>query len=130
ALSWALTGVALSAAAAVGQRLGIAPGETSAFWKSTGRLSGGSMDPNALGVLCGLAIVPATGTLLFAPRRRLLAAAAVVLLALGLLLSGSRSGMLVGGAGVAALVLVSRGRRWWGPVGIALALAGVAASGI
>ena len=54
------------------RRLGLPPGETSAFWKLTGRLSGGAIDPNALGLLSGLAFVAAVAWLLAAGRRRAL----------------------------------------------------------
>ena len=110
-LSAALAGVTASAALALGERVGLAPGETSAFWRMTGRLSGGAVDPNALGLLCGLALVVTVARLRADPRRRPLRAAASAVLAAGLVLSGSRSGLLVVIAGVALLVWIAASRR-------------------
>src|SRR5262249_43288555 len=56
ALRTALLGVAISAAAAVLQMVGLLPQETRSFWKLTKRLSGGAVDPNSLGLLCALAL--------------------------------------------------------------------------
>ncbi|HEY1252432.1 MAG TPA: O-antigen ligase family protein [Thermoanaerobaculia bacterium] len=116
-LGAALSGVAVSAALALGQRAGVAPAETNGFWKLTGRLSGGAVDPNALGMLCGMAAVVALGRLFsaipaIAVERRGGAvrwAVTAALCAAGLALSGSRSGLLVAGLGVAFL-LFSAGR--------------------
>ncbi len=111
-LSAALSGVAVSAAFAVAQRWGLAPGETSEFWRSTGRLSGGAVDPNALGLLCGLASVAAVARLWTDTGRRARSAAVAVLCAAGLVLSGSRSGFLVAGLGLILLVVAAgRARR-------------------
>ncbi len=55
-----LSGVAVSAALALLQRVRLAPPENG-YWKMTGRLSGGAVDPNALGMLCGMAAVVALG---------------------------------------------------------------------
>ncbi len=101
----ALAGTGLSAAVALGERIGIAPGETSAFWKLTGRMSGGAMDPNALGILCGLAACVAATLAVFGSRRRAAAAGLALLLVGGLALSGSRSGL--GLLAVGLLVLLS-----------------------
>ena len=105
ALGAALAGCGLSGAAAVAERLGLGPGETSAFWKMTGRLSGGAIDPNALGLLCGLSLVVAAAWLLGAASFRGRALALAAACSAGLVLSGSRSGMLLTGVGLAALVL-------------------------
>jgi len=127
ALGAALLGCAASGIAAVAERLGLPPGETSTFWRMTGRLSGGAIDPNALGVLCGLALVAAVAALFFgagAGRIRSLAIAAA--LGAGLVLSGSRSGLLAAGVGLAALVLAPRlsaGRRLLLAAGCAAGLA-------
>jgi O-antigen ligase len=104
ALRASLAGIGLAGALAVAERLGLPPGETNAFWKMTGRLSGGAIDPNALGVLCGLALV-ASAAWLFTPGSRRAAAAVAAGSAAGLVLSGSRSGVLLAGVGVLALVL-------------------------
>lgn len=108
ALSAALYGVALSAGLAIAQREGLAPPERSAFWKITGRLSGGAVDPNALGLLCGLSLVVALARARSDPRRRWVWAGIALMLTAGLVLSGSRSGLLVSGLGLLALV-VARG---------------------
>ncbi len=105
ALQAALAGCGLSGAAAVAERLGLAPAETSGFWRMTGRLSGGAIDPNALGILCGLALVAAAAALLGGRSGRGRTVAVTVACSAGLALSGSRSGMLLAGVGVAALLL-------------------------
>jgi O-antigen ligase len=112
ALTAATWGVAVSAAVAVAARAGIGPGETSAFWRMTGRSSGASVDPNALGLLCALALVAALSALASGGRK------ALALLALpaaaGLYLSGSRSGIgaaAVGGALLLVLPGVTARRR-------------------
>lgn len=124
ALSAALAGITASAALAVGQRLGLAPAETSEFWRMTGRLSGGAVDPNALGLLCGLGLVVALARLGTESARRLLAAGMTLLLTAGLLLSGSRSGLLAAGLGLLVMVLSPErsGRRRLALWAVALAL--------
>ena len=127
ALLTALSAAAVSAFAAVLQRLGVLPGETSGFWKMTGRLSGGAIDPNALGLLCALALVVTAARLMSAGPRRAAAAAAAVVLAAGLILSGSRSGLLAAALGFSVLVLSpgvsARARLLLGAVGAVLVLA-------
>jgi len=108
ALRAALAGCALSGACAVAERLGLPPGETSAFWRMTGRLSGGAIDPNALGLLSGLAFVAAAAWLLAAGVRRAAPLALAAGSAAGLVLSGSRSGLLLVTVGMAALVCAPR----------------------
>jgi O-antigen ligase len=104
-LAAALAGCAVSALAALGQRAGLAPGETSGFWKLTGRLSGGAIDPNALGMLCAMALVAAVALLLSPPRGRAWPLALAAASAAGLALSGSRSAILVVAVGIVALGL-------------------------
>src|SRR6185436_12288615 len=104
----ALAGCALSGACAVAERLGLPPGETSAFWRMTGRLSGGAIDPNALGLLSGLAFVAAVAWLLAAGVRRAVPIALAAGSAAGLVLSGSRSGLLLVTVGMVALVCAPR----------------------
>ena len=104
ALRAALAGIGLSGAFAAAERLGLPPGETNPFWKMTGRLSGGAIDPNALGILCALALV-ASAARIFAPGSRRAAALVAAGSAAGLVLSGSRSGVLLAAVGVLALVL-------------------------
>lgn len=103
ALRAAGLGVCVSAAAAVLQLAGILAPETRPFWRMTNRLAGGAADPNSLGLLCALVLV-----LLLARMRRgalgSLGPAAAVLLAAGLLLSGSRAGLLLLLLGVLGLV--------------------------
>ena len=127
ALLTALSATAVSAFAAVLQRLGVLPGETSGFWKLTDRLSGGAIDPNALGLLCALAFVVTAARLMPAGPRRAAAAAAAVVLAAGLILSGSRSGLLAAALGLLVLVLSpgvsARARLLLGAAGAALLLA-------
>ena len=120
ALEAALAGTAVSAAAAVLQRLALLPPEAHPFWRLTGRLSGGAADPNSLGLLCGIALVVAAGRWIDA-RRRGLAAAGVALFAGGLLLSGSRSGLLVAGGSLVLLLILRRRARSARIVGLAAA---------
>jgi len=118
----ALIGTALSAFVAVLQAAGLGPAEARPFWKITGRLSGGATDPNALGILCGLAIPVLVAQVLRRDRPGW-ALPALLPLPLGLALSGSRSGFLMavfGGAAVIALAPVGRRLR------AAVALAAVA----
>jgi O-antigen ligase len=114
ALTAATWGVALSAAAALASRVGIGPGEATAFWRATGRSSGASTDPNALGLLCGLAAVVtlacvaagnAAQKVAGGPGRRALAAL-IVPVAIGLFLSGSRSGIGLATVGAALLLVL------------------------
>ncbi|MBC8645979.1 MAG: hypothetical protein H7X85_02355, partial [Thermoanaerobaculia bacterium] len=120
ALMAALAGVSVSAFAAILQRAGVLSGESRSFWKLTGRLSGGAMDPNALGLLCALsatvtavwiAVAPERRAWLFAPRRRGWLVAPLLLMLAGLLLSGSRSGLIVPMIGLPAVLLLRRRAR-------------------
>jgi O-antigen ligase len=115
----ALIGTALSAFLAVLQAAGLGPAEARPFWKLTGRLSGGATDPNALGILCGLAI-PVLVAFALRRDRPGWALPALLPLLLGLALSGSRSGFLMavfGGGAVIALAPVGGRLR----AGLALA---------
>ena len=104
ALSASLAGTGISAAVAILQRAGAMPDEAKAYWKLTGRLGGGAVDPNSLGLLCALLLLVAfAGALRAAGGRRIAAAALGVLLAAGLFLSGSRSGFLLVTASVVLL---------------------------
>jgi O-antigen ligase len=123
ATSAALVGTAVSAFLAVLQAARILPEETRPFWKLTGRLSGGATDPNALGLLCGLAI-PVLIALALRPRKPRWALPALCSSTVGIVLSGSRSGFLVAVLGGAAAVVLSPGRR---RIRAAVALAGVVA---
>jgi O-antigen ligase len=138
-LQAALAGIAVSAAAAVLQAVGLFPEESRPFWRLTGRHSGGATDPNALGLLCGLGIVVLLARAVGRMDRTRRAIGLLLLLLFGLVLSGSRSGFLVavlgcamvialapirgrlraglavGGLGLALLVLLLRG--WPGAVG-------------
>ena len=105
ALQAALLGCGVSGVLAVAERLGLPPGETSAFWKMTGRLSGGAIDPNALGMLSGLALVAAAAWLLTPETRRGTPLFVAAGSAAGLVLSGSRSGFLAAGVGAVVLLL-------------------------
>ncbi len=92
-LAAALAGAALTAAAAILQRLSLLPGERNPFWKATGRLSGGAVDPNSLGLISALALVLAVA--LVGGRGRRLALLLLPVFSASLFLSGSRSGLLV-----------------------------------
>lgn len=93
----------------------------------TGRLSGGAVDPNALGLLCGLASVVALHRAATDPARRVRSVALAALAAAGLVLSGSRSGLLAAGLGLLFLLLApSRSRRRLLVLVGAAVLAGVA----
>lgn len=108
ALAVALGGVAVSALASVLERYGILPGETRRFWLMTGRLSGGAIDPNSLGVLCGLSLLPALWLAAGRDVRPVRALLAAIPFGIGLFLSGSRSGFILLFGGL-LLLLVSRG---------------------
>ena len=90
----ALTGTGIAAAAAILQRFDLLPAERNSFWKMTGRLSGGASDPNSLGMVAALALVLAA-PFLRGPGRRWPALLAAALFAAALILSGSRSGLLL-----------------------------------
>ena len=123
ALSAVLLGCAVSGALAVLEKLGLAPGEVNEFWKLTGRLSGGAIDPNALGILCAMGLVVSASELAGSRGgavRWIVAAAAQ---SAGLVLSGSRSAVVLLAAALLALLAapgIPVRRR------IALALAGLA----
>ncbi len=115
ALPACVAGIAVSALAAVLQRLGPLSSRAGPYWKMTGRLEGGSVDPNSLGLLCALALLVAITYAASGPPARRRAATGgvlVLLLAAGLLLSGSRSGMAVAAGSLLLLFFVSafRGR--------------------
>lgn len=122
AVAAALLGTGVSAAAAVLQRFSVLPAERHPFWKITGRLSGGAVDPNSLGLLCAMAIVLAVAAWGGAGRR-MPALAGVLLFGTGLLLSGSRSGLLV----VAGSLLLLPIARRAAPSARVLAIAAAAA---
>ncbi len=110
-LGAALAGVAVSAAAAVLQWAGVLSPEARPYWRLTGRLGGGSVDPNSLGLLCALLFVVALARALAsgAPGRvrvrgRATALAALLLLGAGIGLSGSRSAVLMAGFEVVLLL--------------------------
>jgi len=98
ALRAALVGVAVSAGVALLQRLSILPGEMRPFWRMTGRLSGASSDPNSLGLLCGLALLAGGAVWSRGGTAKIGGALAVLVFGTGLILSGSRSGLLVAAA--------------------------------
>ncbi|MEP7133258.1 MAG: O-antigen ligase family protein [Acidobacteriota bacterium] len=136
ALSASIAGTALSALAAVFQRLNAIPSRGGAYWKMTGRLEGGAVDPNSLGLLCALGLLAAMATANPARpgrgRGRGSAAWSIVvslLLGAGLLLSGSRSGLAVA-AGSLALVLFLPAFRGRARAAAAAALVALAAAGV
>jgi O-antigen ligase len=128
ALRASLLGVCASALAAVLQRAGLFPQETKPYWKMTGRIGGGAADPNSLGLLCALALVLVAARLWRSGARPGVGPLAALVLAGGLFLSGSRTGLLLALAGILVLFLArglpSRARL----AGLAL-LAAVAVAG-
>jgi O-antigen ligase len=132
ALLWALAGTAASAAVAIAARLRLISTETNSYWRTVGRFSGGALDPNALGILCACAVLVATALAASAAgRRRALAALALPVLAAGLALSGSRSGLGLAAIGLVGL-LFARGlpTRWrlLAVIAVAALVVGLAAS--
>ncbi|MDQ6892917.1 MAG: O-antigen ligase family protein [Acidobacteriota bacterium] len=107
AVTAALWGVGVSSAAALLQAGGILPAEVRPYWRLTERLSGGAVDPNSLGLLSALLLLVAAGGALGRGRARLLSAFFAILLVAGLVVSGSRSGVLLAG-GAAAVLLFAR----------------------
>src|SRR5215472_5768290 len=89
ALRAAFWGGSVSALAALLQRFGALPPETRRFWKLTGRLAGGAMDPNSLGLLCAMLLIVAISLLLSHESRSVFEIVASALLFVGLFLSGS-----------------------------------------
>ena len=126
AMRAAVIGTAVSALLAVLRAGGVGPRETRPFWLLTGRLSGGATDPNALGLLCGLAIPVALAFVVARPRPRW-AIGALVPLPFGLALSGSRSGfaiaVLASAVVIARASLARRGRLALAAVALALTMA-------
>lgn len=112
AIRAAAIGTAASAVVAVLQALGVGPRESRSFWLLTGRLSGGATDPNALGLLCGLAI-PIVLSFVLARERARWAFWTLVPLPIGLALSGSRSGFAIAVLGSAVVIArAALGGRW------------------
>ncbi|HVE65761.1 MAG TPA: O-antigen ligase family protein, partial [Thermoanaerobaculia bacterium] len=126
ALRAALIGTAISALLTLFQVFGAGLLEKRPFWRLTGRLSGGASDPNALGLLCGLAIPVVLSYLVDRARPRW-AIWTLVPLPVGLALSGSRSGFLIAVIGSAIVIarapLAGRWRIAAAAAVLALALA-------
>jgi O-antigen ligase len=99
ALAGSLAGVAVSAAFAILQRVGGVLPETRAYWRLTGRIGGGAVDPNSLGLLCALLLLVALARALDRSRPWHLASGLFLVRAGGLVLSGSRSAVLLAGLG-------------------------------
>lgn len=131
ALSAGLAGAGVSAAAAVLQRAGVLSGETRTYWKLTGRLAGGAVDPNSLGLLCSLFLLVAlAGVVRASGRRRIGALLLCVALGAGLVLSGSRSGFVLAALSLILLLFskaFSRRARGAALAGLLLLAAGAAA---
>ncbi|MEO8430363.1 MAG: O-antigen ligase family protein [Acidobacteriota bacterium] len=128
ALAAAVWGGGVSALAAVLQRAGALPGELRPFWRMTGRLSGGAVDPNSLGLVCALLMPVALVAAARRGRSRVFSAALFLVLAAGLFLSGSRSGFLIL-LGTLAVLLVARAIAPRARIGALAALAAVVAGG-
>ena len=107
ALRAVVAGAAVSGLAAFVQARGGIASNRLPYWRMAGRLQGLSSDPNALGLLVGLAIPVAVAGSLWSSRRASWWLAAVALGA-GLAASGSRSGFLVAVGGSAILVVAGR----------------------
>jgi O-antigen ligase len=106
ALRGLFAGAVASGLAALFQARGWIASPRLPFWRMAGRLQGLSSDPNALGVLVGLAIPVAVAGGIWSSHRLRWWLGAFALSA-GLAASGSRSGFLVGLGGAAILVLVA-----------------------
>jgi O-antigen ligase len=128
AVAAAVAGAALSASAALLQRLALLPEERNPFWKATGRLSGGAVDPNSLGLVSALALV--LGVALVAGRGRRLAMLALPVFVAALFLSGSRSGLLVVVLSLALLVVLRPEARSARALGLAAVAAAVLLSAV
>jgi O-antigen ligase len=112
AMRAAVIGSAASALVAILRAGGVGPRETRPFWLLTGRLSGGATDPNALGLLCGLAVPIALSYVLTRERPRW-ALGTLVVLPFGLVFSGSRSGFALAVVGSAVVIArATLGGRW------------------
>jgi O-antigen ligase len=119
-----VAGVAVSALAAVLQSIGLLPALRAPYWRTVGRYQGLAADPNALGVLCGLALGPALFALVRS-RSRLVPALAAGAAVAGLAASGSRSGFLIAAAILIALPVGAAGRARSGRLRWAAAVAAV-----
>ena len=106
ALAFAVCGIAVSGLAAGLERLGVLPGR-GGYWALTRRASGAAVDPNSLGLLCGLGLAAAVVLGSSGGARPLRGALAGLPLALGLFLSGSRSGLVVAAGGLVLAVFSS-----------------------
>jgi O-antigen ligase len=104
----ALLGTAASALAALLQAAHWLPSEARGFWARTQRLPGGSADPNSLGLLCGIALVLVLTGRARNARWRAGNVFLLLLLLSGLVVSGSRSGLLVLLFSLAVLLATSR----------------------
>lgn len=131
ALTGALAGTAISAGAAVLQRAGILAPESRPYWRLTERVGGGAVDPNSLGMLCALLLLAALARTIAGERARVRSVTLVELLLLsgGLVLSGSRSAVLLVGLGF-LLVLFARAFSRRAKLGAVAALAVIAAAGL
>jgi O-antigen ligase len=119
-----VAGAALSAAVAVLQSRSWIRASQSGFWAALGRFHGLASDPNAAGVVAALALGPAFLAAIRGPRRAAWALASA-LLAAGVAVSGSRSGILLAGLAIAAVAAgEARGLpRWARPALLLFAVA-------
>jgi len=108
-----VAGAALSAAVALLQSRAFVGAPRSGFWSILGRFQGLASDPNAAGVVAALALGPAFAAALRGGRR-VLWGIACFLLAGGIAVSGSRSGMLMAALAIVAVVVAeARGMARW-----------------
>ncbi|HEY7369335.1 MAG TPA: O-antigen ligase family protein, partial [Thermoanaerobaculia bacterium] len=124
-------GAALSGVVAVLEAAKLLPWETREFWRFTGRISGGAVDPNTLGMIAALAI-PLLATLAARDRGagRVAWAAGLLFAGAGVLLSGSRSALLVLMVAAGAAIAGMFARRARGAVLLASATAVILVAGL
>lgn len=108
-----VAGAVLSAGVALLQSRGWIGASRTEFWRVLGRFHGLASDPNAAGVVAALALGPAFFAALRGGRRWLWALACAVL-AGGVAVSGSRSGILMAALAIAAVGIAEvRGMPRW-----------------
>lgn len=114
----AAAGAAVSGVAAALQARGLLADPRNGYWKLIGRHQGLCGDPNALGIACALSLAVALSALWRGTPRLIPAIGAVAASGAGLMLSGSRSGLLLVGAAFAmdAATLWRRPGRFLRPV--------------
>jgi O-antigen ligase len=108
ALTGLLVGAGLSGGCAFLQSVGVIPAPRLDYWRTVERFHGLSSDPNALGILAGLALGPSAVRALRPGRGRWGWAALALALLGGLGASGSRSGFVIAAFGLVGAAFVAR----------------------